>query len=93
MTNAVMLYVIFQDAIRERDGSRVLSCWKFFLLFFKSSRQINYAFTTVSLLLPTLLCLVSSTPIVNQDLAICTWSTATIPICKIAVHDIGANTT
>ena len=30
---------------------------------------------------------------VNQDLTIRTWSTATVRICKIAVHGIGANTT
>ena len=39
-----MLYAVFQDAIRERDCTRVLSCWKFFLLIFKPARQKNYMY-------------------------------------------------
>lgn len=38
-----LLYSEFRDAIREGDGDRVFSCWKFFLPIFKADRKSNYA--------------------------------------------------
>ena len=46
-----MLYAVFQDVICEGDGMRVLSCWKFFLLIFKSAKRKNYAIEALNLLL------------------------------------------
>ena len=38
-----LLYSEFRDAIREGDGDRVFSCWKFFLPIFRADRKSNYA--------------------------------------------------
>ena len=38
-----LLYMEFVDAIREGDGSRLIRCWKYFLLHFKVSHRTNYA--------------------------------------------------
>lgn len=45
-----MLYLEFQDAIREGDGARVLTCWKYFLPIFKASGRKNYALEALNLL-------------------------------------------
>lgn len=45
-----LLLVEFEDAIKEGDGERVLQCWKFFLLIFKSARRKNYAIEAFTLL-------------------------------------------
>ena len=44
-----LIYLEFQDAIREGDGSRVLQVWKFLLLF-KASKLKNYATEAFTLL-------------------------------------------
>lgn len=41
----------FHDAIREGDGDRILSYWKFLLVLFKSTNHRNYAKEAVNLLL------------------------------------------
>lgn len=45
-----LLYMEFTDAIREGDGSRILACWKFFLLIFKASNRTNYSIEAFNLL-------------------------------------------
>ena len=40
----------FQDAIREGDGIRVIRCWKFLLLWFRSTGHTNYAIEAMTLL-------------------------------------------
>ena len=35
-------YMEFCDAINESDGERVLRCWRYLLLIFKTSGRINY---------------------------------------------------
>ena len=45
-----LLYLEFVDAIRNGDGSRILRCWKFFLLYFKSSNHVNYSIEAFILL-------------------------------------------
>ena len=45
-----LLLAEFEDAIKEGDGRRVLRCWKFFLLIFKSARRTNYALEAFTLL-------------------------------------------
>jgi L1 cell adhesion molecule like protein len=40
----------FDDAIREGDGSRILCCWRYLLLFFRASRRTNYAIEAFTLL-------------------------------------------
>jgi len=38
-----LLYIIFRDAIREGDGYRVKTCWKYFIPIFKATGRRNYA--------------------------------------------------
>ena len=38
-----LLYMEFQDAIREGDGEHILRCWKYLLLIFKASHRTNYS--------------------------------------------------
>jgi L1 cell adhesion molecule like protein len=45
-----MLYLEFQDAIREGDGLRVLRCWKYFLPIFRASGRKNYALEALNLI-------------------------------------------
>ena len=45
-----LLYLEFVDAIREADGTRILRCWKFFLLYFKVSGRTNYSIEAFVLL-------------------------------------------
>ena len=37
-----MIYLEFKDAIKEGDGTRVLRCWKYFLLYFRATGHKNY---------------------------------------------------
>ena len=46
-----LLYMEFNDAIKEGDGSRVLRCWKFLLLVFRASRRTNYSIEALNFLL------------------------------------------
>ncbi len=45
-----LFHLEFHDAVREGDGLRVLRCWKFLLLFFKSTRHPNYSVAAITLL-------------------------------------------
>ena len=45
-----MLFLEFKDAIREGDGTRVLCCWKYFLLLFHASGHTNYCLEALNLL-------------------------------------------
>ena len=40
----------FEDAIREGDGGRIISMWKFLLLFFKQSGKTKYSIEAAKLL-------------------------------------------
>lgn len=46
-----LLHAEFNDAIREGDGPRVITCWKFFLLIFKASNRTKYALEAATLLI------------------------------------------
>lgn len=101
-----LLHGEFHDAIREGDGDRVLRCWKFFLLYFKASRRVNYAIEALTLVVQYHLLLPDR---LAQQLL---WSRfinthgkegRNIPcdlymehcnrMCKMAVHGLGANLT
>ena len=46
-----LLYMSYNDAIKEGDGERVMICWKYMLLIFKATGRRNYsieAFHTLS---------------------------------------------
>ena len=45
-----LLYIEFQDAIREGDGERLLRCWRYLLLIFKVSHHTNYSVEAFTLL-------------------------------------------
>ena len=38
-----LLYLNFKDAVREGDGDRVMTTWKYFMLIFKATGRKNYA--------------------------------------------------
>jgi L1 cell adhesion molecule like protein len=46
-----LLLMEFTDAVREGDGERIIRCWKYFLLLFKSSERTNYSVEAFNLLL------------------------------------------
>ncbi len=46
-----LLLMEFMDAVREGDGERIIRCWKYFLLLFKSSERTNYSVEAFNLLL------------------------------------------
>ena len=48
-----LLNAEFEDAIKEGDGERVVRCWRFFLLIFKSSKRTKYSLIAVKLLVST----------------------------------------
>ncbi len=45
-----LLYLNFKDAVREGDGERVLSMWKYFMLVFRATGHTNYAMEALTLL-------------------------------------------
>ena len=45
------MHAEFEDAIKEGDGPRVITCWKFFLLIFKASNRTKYALEAATLLI------------------------------------------
>ena len=45
-----MLMFEFKDAIKEGDGRRVLRCWKYFFLLFRSTGHKNYCIEALNLL-------------------------------------------
>ena len=45
-----LFYLEFQDAIREGDGHRVIRCWKYLFLWFRSTRHTKYAIEAMTLL-------------------------------------------
>ena len=38
------LGLLLMDAVREGDGERIVQCWKYFLVLFKTSERTNYSF-------------------------------------------------
>ena len=46
-----LLHAEFVDAIKEGDGPRVITCWKFFLLIFKAANRSKYALEAATLLI------------------------------------------
>lgn len=82
-----MIYHEFKDAIKEGDGTRVLRCWKYFLLYFCATGHTDYcieAFNFLALytffhnaLLNKCSGDVSSTRLANEDILsqqTCTWN-------------------
>ena len=45
-----LLYMEFSDAIREGDGSRILRCWRYFMLIFKHRQRKNYCQEALNIL-------------------------------------------
>jgi L1 cell adhesion molecule like protein len=45
-----LLLMEFGDAVREGDGTRILRCWRYFLLLFKASDRTNYSIEAFTLL-------------------------------------------
>jgi len=45
-----LLLMEFNDAVREGDGTRILRCWRYFLLLFKASGRTNYSVEAFTLL-------------------------------------------
>ena len=45
-----LLIMDFKDAVREGDGDRIMSLWKYLLLLFKASGRKNYAIEALTLL-------------------------------------------
>ena len=45
-----LLFLEFRDSIKKGDGNRILCCWRYFLLYFKASHQINYSVEALTLL-------------------------------------------
>ena len=45
-----LLLMEFNDAIREGDGTRIIRCWRYFLLLFKANNRSNYAVEAFTLL-------------------------------------------
>lgn len=41
--NLGLFYMEFVDAVREGDGDRIIRCWRYLLLIFKSSGRKNYS--------------------------------------------------
>ena len=46
-----LLWAEFEDAIKEGDGLRVITCWKFFLPIFKVTNHKNYSIGALNILL------------------------------------------
>uniref|UniRef100_A0A1X7U207 DUF6589 domain-containing protein n=1 Tax=Amphimedon queenslandica TaxID=400682 RepID=A0A1X7U207_AMPQE len=45
-----LLYMEFSDAIREGDGSRILRCWRYFMIIFKHRQRKNYCQEALNIL-------------------------------------------
>ena len=43
-----LMLLEFKDSLREGDGERVLRCWKFLMLYFRSSGHANYCFESLT---------------------------------------------
>ena len=46
-----LLHAEFTDAIREGDGNRIITCWRFFLLLFRAAHRTKYALESATLLI------------------------------------------
>jgi hypothetical protein len=46
-----LLLMEFEDSIKEGDGLRIIRCWRYFLLLFKSTKHVNYAIEAFNLLM------------------------------------------
>ena len=102
--NLGLLYLEFQDAIREGDGDRVLRVWKYLLLVFQASNRTNYSIEAFTLLTQYHLLM---SPRLAEQLKWCRFiNTHGIPgknvcmdlhmehlnrVCKTAVTSLGAN--
>ena len=51
LLSLALLWHQYHDAVREGDGKRVLRCWKFLMIIFKSSQYHHYSKEAVRLLL------------------------------------------
>ena len=45
-----LLLMVFNDSIHEGDGLRILRCWHFLLLIFKTTGRKNYAIEALTIL-------------------------------------------
>ena len=45
-----LMYIEFSDSIREADGNRILRCWRYQHLIFRSTQRRNYAIEGLNLL-------------------------------------------
>ena len=45
-----LMLMEFNDAIKEGDGTRIIRCWRYFLLLFKANNRSNYAIEAFTLL-------------------------------------------
>ena len=45
-----LIFLQFKDTVRNGDGDRMLLCWKFLFLFFRTSGHTNYALEALTLL-------------------------------------------
>ena len=45
-----LLHAEFSDAVREGDGNRIITCWKYFLLIFRAANRTKYALESATLL-------------------------------------------
>ena len=101
-----LFYLEYKDAIREGDGTRVLRCWKYLLLFFRASGHTNYtieAFTLLSqyyYLFPPQLAqqlmwsrFVNTTGQKGHNIAADLHMEHLNRMCKDAVRQLGANKT
>lgn len=61
-----MLYLEYCDAIQKGDGIRVLRCWRYMLLLFKSTGRTNYSIEAFHLLAQYHF-LLSTSPSVNLE--------------------------
>ena len=45
-----LMYIEFSDSLREADGNRILRCWRYLMLIFRSTQRRNYAIEGLNLL-------------------------------------------
>ena len=50
LISLALLFLNFKDAVKERDGERVIRMWKYFLLFFRATKLTNYTKEALTLL-------------------------------------------
>ena len=50
MLSLGLLYMEYCDSIREGDGHRILRCWRYLMLVFKTTKRKNYSIEALNLL-------------------------------------------